>query len=85
MPSNLQKKTWVLGENEYFLMGDNRGGFLYSRDSRDRGPVKEDMIVGKAYLITGKRKIISSSEGLQAQFQLGSIYMPWDYKHLDIH
>ena len=48
-------------------------------------PVKEDRIVGKAYLITGKRKIISSSEGLQAQFQLGSIYMPWDYKHLDIH
>ena len=85
LPSNLQKKTWVLGENEYFLMGDNRGGVLYSRDSRDRGPVKEDMIVGKAYLITGKRKIVSSSEGLQAQFQLGSIYMPWDYKHLDIH
>ena len=43
------------------------------------------MIVGKAYLITGKRKIVSSSEGLQAQFQLGFIYMPWDYKHLDIH
>lgn len=33
----------VLGENEYFVMGDNRGN---SNDSRAVGPITEDMIVG---------------------------------------
>ncbi len=37
----------TLGENEYFLMGDNRAG---SFDSRVWGPVKRDLIVGRAFL-----------------------------------
>ena len=37
----------ILGEDEYFVMGDNRGG---SRDSRDIGPVKRENIDGKAVL-----------------------------------
>ena len=37
----------VLGEDEYFVLGDNRGG---SRDSRDIGPVKRENIDGKAVL-----------------------------------
>lgn len=37
----------VLGEDEYFFMGDNRPG---SRDSRNFGPVKEDRIIGRVIL-----------------------------------
>ena len=39
----------VLGEDEYFLMGDNRDS---SEDSRfpDIGNVKEDKILGKVWL-----------------------------------
>ncbi len=37
----------VLGEDEYFVLGDNREG---SRDSREIGPVKRENIDGKAVL-----------------------------------
>ncbi len=37
----------ILGDDEYFLMGDNRAG---SFDSRIWGPVKRDLIVGRAFL-----------------------------------
>lgn len=39
--------TTKLGENEYFVMGDNRAG---SSDSRMWGPVEKDLIVGRPLL-----------------------------------
>lgn len=35
--------VWELGDGEYFVMGDNRGG---SHDSRDYGAVRKDSING---------------------------------------
>lgn len=39
--------TWVLGSDEYFMMGDNRN---HSRDSREFGPVPGGNIVGEALI-----------------------------------
>jgi len=38
----------VLGPDQYFVMGDNRGG---SSDSRVFGPIKRDTIEGKAWFV----------------------------------
>lgn len=38
----------VLGEDEYFVMGDNRNN---SKDSRSFGPIHRDVIVGRAWVI----------------------------------
>ena len=49
LPSTLglEGKRWKMGPDEYFLMGDNRA---HSTDSREYGPVKADMLVGKVWL-----------------------------------
>jgi len=43
--NNCRDNTWVLGEDEYFMMGDNRN---HSNDSRAFGPVSREKIVGRA-------------------------------------
>lgn len=39
--------TWIVGDDEYFVMGDNRPS---SQDSRVFGPVDADLILGRAWL-----------------------------------
>ena len=81
--SGANSMTWSLSNDEYFVMGDNRGGTKHSLDSREKGPVKDFMIIGKAYLITSQRELKLQSDGtLKANFNLGLAWWPWDYKKL---
>jgi len=41
-------EEWILGDNEYFLMGDNR---KHSKDSRYFGVVKTENIMGEIVFI----------------------------------
>lgn len=43
--TGMKDKKWKLGDDEYFICGDNRNDSL---DSRDVGPVHKDDIFGKA-------------------------------------
>ena len=40
-------QSWIVGEDEYFVMGDNRPS---SQDSRVFGPVDKELILGRAWL-----------------------------------
>ncbi len=42
-----QTSRWVVGPDEYFMMGDNRGN---SRDSRFFAPIDGSLVIGKAFV-----------------------------------
>ena len=42
----LKNQSWSLGEGEYFALGDNRA---HSTDSREYGPIKRELLLGKAW------------------------------------
>jgi signal peptidase I len=44
---NCPDERWILGEDEYFVMGDNRN---HSVDSRRFGAISRDLIMGKALI-----------------------------------
>ena len=49
LPSTLglESRRWRIGPDEYFVMGDNR---VRSTDSREYGPVRADLLVGRVLL-----------------------------------
>ena len=77
--------TWHLGENEYVVLGDNRG---YSTDCYNSVSSKcftilNEMITGKAFLVIGKRELIASSDGsLTPKDGWGHLFVPWTYRRV---
>lgn len=68
----------VLANNQYFLMGDNRGN---SQDSRAIGPVSVEKFTGKLIVIHGYYEVITRHEGgSYLEEKLTHYYAPWNYR-----
>ena len=75
----------TLKDDEYFVAGDNRAAH-FSSDSRgsDVGPVPSYCLQGKAYLITGLRRLSQDANGAYSPvFALDRVRPFWNYSHLD--
>ncbi|NCA96554.1 MAG: signal peptidase I [Methanomicrobia archaeon] len=70
----------VLGEDEYFLMGDNRPS---SADSRARGPINYEQILGVLFVIEGiADRIYVESQGNESKtiFENRRLYPLWEFR-----
>lgn len=74
--TNGQERTWILSDDEYFLVGDNRliGCSSDSRDPRI-GPIPSPCLVGEAVAVVGKCEMVP---GQSSGLNWGSLRMPWD-------
>lgn len=52
MPDNVIKPAIVLGEDEYYMLGDNIDNSL---DSRMYGPIRRDQVIGRVTKIIPKK------------------------------
>ena len=53
-----------LGEDEYYVLGDNRN---HSRDSRSEGPIKKEFIVGKAIALCATCEVFYDGQNLDVK------------------
>ena len=67
---------YELTNDQYFVMGDNRGN---SSDSREKGPVLKEMIVGKAFLVVDKREL---KQDLTPADGWTYVFVPWTYRRI---
>lgn len=68
---------YVLGEDEYFVLGDNRGK---STDSRIFGYIKKSEIRGVLFLIEGTYKMVEYTSGGEEP-KGKQFYAPWDFRY----
>lgn len=78
-----ESNPFTLGDDEYFLCGDNRYG-SYSSDSRRKGSVHSNHILGRAVYIVGQVKFTKDiALGKDnASFNWLSAKLPWDFQKL---
>lgn len=67
----------TLAEDQYYVMGDNRG---YSSDSRQKGPITKEMVQAKAYIIAGKTVV--TDMGNDQNFPISHYFAPWNYRRI---
>jgi hypothetical protein len=89
--SSMHYLSGVLGEDEYFVCGDNRlsknsdgTGTAHSYDSRSVGPIKGYCLQGRAVAIIGSYPYNpgKSSESKFNQLLHTHFRMPWDLNSL---
>ena len=71
--------TWTLGDNEYVVLGDNRAYSTDCFDGANSFCLEADMIVGKAYLVIGLRKL---GENMLPVNDWTYILTPWNYRRI---
>ena len=71
--------TWTLGQDEFVVLGDNRAYSTDCFDGVNSFALTSDMIIGKAYLVIGQRKL---AENLVPINDWTYIFTPWKYRRI---